>query len=580
MSDAIKILSFEERKELIYHYLTRYRYQTILVFLGLLVSSISEGFGIMTLVVVAQLIIEQEVVSSGKQIMMLFEFLKNIGIPTNLGPVLLMVVVALIAKAVLLMLALSYAEYVGAKIESDYRLNLIQVLMRAKWQFYSSTPVGRFANALNLEASSGAKLYSIMCRAAAVAISIVVYLVSALFLSWTLALTAIAVSVVMLLLLSKFLSVSKTMGYRRASLYRSMVSRLTDGIQGIKSLKSMGQEGYVEPMLKSSITKLQWVQFIERVSKIGLTQSREPIIVLCAALGMYYALQYLRLDIALVIGMTIIFHRALNAVGQLQRVHQSAVSIEGYYASFLDITRQAVSQQEVNLSDEPVTQLNGNIVFRNVGFRYGDVDVLSNVEFSLPIGEISVIVGASGSGKTTLVDLICRLYEPHSGSIELNKTPIKSFDLHHWRKQIGYVQQESILFHASVEQNIGLNDPSIEDEDIKLALVKAGAWDFIEELPKGAETIVGERGTKLSGGQRQRILIARALVRNPSILILDEATAGLDTATESSLAKTITQLQGAMTIISISHHNFIAAYAHRVYRLHNCKVIEELRRTT
>jgi len=549
------------------------------VFVGLLVSSISEGFGIMTLVVVAQLVVEQEAVSSGKQITMLFEFLRNIGIPTNIGPVLLMVVVALIVKAALLMVALSYSEYVGAKIESDYRLNLIQALMRAKWQFYSSTPVGRFANALNLEASSGAKLYSIMCRAAAVAISIVVYLMSALFLSWTLALTAIAISIVMVLLLSKFLSVSKIMGYRRADLYRSIVSKLTDGIQGIKALKSMGQEGYVEPMLKSSITKLQWVQFIERVSKIGLTQSREPIIVVCAAIGMYYAIEYLRLEIALVIGMAIIFHRSLNAVGQLQRVHQSAVAIEGYYASFLDITRQAIIQQEVNISDEPVTQLKGNIVFRNVGFRYGDVEVLSNAEFSLPIGEISVIVGASGSGKTTLVDLICRLYEPHSGSIDLNETPIKSFDLYSWRKQIGYVQQESILFHASVEQNVGLNNPSIEQEDIKLALVRAGAWDFIEELPKGTETIVGERGTKLSGGQRQRILIARALVRNPKILILDEATAGLDAVTESSLVKTVTNLQGAMTIISISHHNFIAAYAKRVYRLHNCKVIEELERT-
>src|SRR5690606_21587447 len=152
-----------------------------------------------------------------------------------------------------------------------------------------------------------------------------------------------------------------------------------------------------------------------------------------------------------------------------------------------------------------------------------------------PKGKLTTLIGPSGAGKTTLSDVLLGLVRPRSGQILVDGVPLEELNLEQWRELVGYVPQELFLFHDTVMNNVTLGDPHITPEEVREALEAAGAWSFVEQLPQGMDTVVGERGTLLSGGQRQRISIARALVRKPKLLLLDEVTSALDPATEAEI---------------------------------------------
>lgn len=195
------------------------------------------------------------------------------------------------------------------------------------------------------------------------------------------------------------------------------------------------------------------------------------------------------------------------------------------------------------------------IVIEDLSFSYKTGEpVLSGVDFSMLPGQVTAIVGPSGGGKTTLFSLLERFYEPQSGVIKLGEKPVSTFSLGSWRKLIGYVSQESPLLSGTIADNLGYGlDREISTEEMRRAAAMAYADGFIEELPDGYNTDVGERGVKLSGGQRQRIAIARALLRDPKILMLDEATSSLDSQSEAVVQKALTNLMQGRTTIVIAH---------------------------
>ena len=195
-----------------------------------------------------------------------------------------------------------------------------------------------------------------------------------------------------------------------------------------------------------------------------------------------------------------------------------------------------------------------DLTFHNLSFAYKENLIIKNISLTIPSGKTTAFVGPSGSGKTTLFALLERFYKPEAGEILLGETNINSFNLYSWRSQIGYVSQESPLMSGTIRENIcyGIEN-QVSNEDIQRAAELANASEFIERLPKGFETEVGERGIKLSGGQRQRIAIARALIRNPKILLLDEATSNLDSASEHLVQQALQQLMNGRTTLVIAH---------------------------
>ena len=224
-----------------------------------------------------------------------------------------------------------------------------------------------------------------------------------------------------------------------------------------------------------------------------------------------------------------------------------------------------------------VNDLKNSLSFENVSFSYGDDKgkVLDNINFQINKGEILALVGPSGAGKSTLVDLIPRFYDTLNGSIKIDGKDIKELKINSLRSLMGIVTQETFLFDDSVKANIAYGVENISDDKIKDAAIAANAHEFIEELPDGYNTIIGERGVSLSGGQKQRIAIARAIVKNPPILILDEATSSLDSESEKHVQSAIENLMSERTVFVIAHRLSTVRNANKILVLENGQIVQE-----
>jgi len=223
------------------------------------------------------------------------------------------------------------------------------------------------------------------------------------------------------------------------------------------------------------------------------------------------------------------------------------------------------------------TRFEGNITFSKVGFSYPsrpEIKVLKNIDMHIPPGQTIALVGASGAGKSTITSLLLRLYDYDEGLITIDGTDIRDIDLTHLRSNMALVPQDISLFAGSIMDNIRYGRPDATEEEIIQAAKNANAWEFIEKMPQGMDTIVGERGTKVSGGQRQRIAIARAILRDPSILILDEATSSLDAESEQLVQNALETLMQGRTSIVIAHRLSTVRNVDKIYVLSNGEVIE------
>jgi subfamily B ATP-binding cassette protein MsbA len=258
-----------------------------------------------------------------------------------------------------------------------------------------------------------------------------------------------------------------------------------------------------------------------------------------------------------------------NVVNELQNGLASADRV----FTIMDIKSDI---QDVDNAVE-VNDLKNTLSFENVSFSYGDENdkVLNNINFQINKGEILALVGPSGAGKSTLVDLIPRFYDTLSGSIKIDGKDIKKLKINSLRSLMGIVTQETFLFDDSVKANIAYGVENISDDKIKDAAIAANAHEFIKELPDGYNTIIGERGVSLSGGQKQRIAIARAIVKNPPILILDEATSSLDSESEKHVQSAIENLMSERTVFVIAHRLSTVHNANKILVLENGQIVQE-----
>jgi ATP-binding cassette subfamily B protein len=217
----------------------------------------------------------------------------------------------------------------------------------------------------------------------------------------------------------------------------------------------------------------------------------------------------------------------------------------------------------------------GEIVFDHVQFGFDDTSsVLRDVSLKIPAGQFVALVGPSGGGKTTSLSLIARFYDPVSGAVRIDGTDIRSYTLQSLRRQISFVLQETILFHAPVWQNIAYGKPDATQEEIVHAARLANAHGFIRRMPQGYETMVGERGVSLSGGQRQRIAIARAIIRDTPILLLDEPSTGLDPEAEELVFEALERLMRGRTAVVVTTHLATIRHASRIFVLDEGTIVE------
>ena len=241
--------------------------------------------------------------------------------------------------------------------------------------------------------------------------------------------------------------------------------------------------------------------------------------------------------------------RPFKKLSQVNSLNQQAVAASERIYEVLETEPSVVEAPNA----KELKEFKNNVVFDNIRFNYGDNHVLKGISLDVPYGSVLAIVGPSGTGKTTLLDLIPRFYDPKEGRVLIDGTDIKDVTLKSLRQLVGIVTQETILFNDTIKANISYGKPGASDEEIKGAALQANAHDFISNLPSGYETVIGDRGMRISGGERQRIAIARALLKNPPILILDEATSQLDSESERVVQDALDRLIRGRTVFVIAH---------------------------
>jgi subfamily B ATP-binding cassette protein MsbA len=263
-----------------------------------------------------------------------------------------------------------------------------------------------------------------------------------------------------------------------------------------------------------------------------------------------------------------------SVLGPLTSLTQSYNSIQSTLAAGVRVRELFDIKPGVVSGSIEVSQMNQALVFEDVTFSYPDTPVLKNVSVEIHKGKTTAIVGPSGSGKSTFTDLLVRFYDPQSGRIALDGKDLRELDLDSYRRLFGVVAQESVLFNATIEENIAYARPETTQAEIEAAARVANAHDFILELPDGYKTYVGDRGVRLSGGQRQRIAIARAVVRKPEILILDEATSSLDTESEKKVQLAVDRAIQSTTAVVIAHRLSTVIRADQIIVLEAGRVVD------
>ncbi|NCC53571.1 MAG: ATP-binding cassette domain-containing protein [Spartobacteria bacterium] len=352
-----------------------------------------------------------------------------------------------------------------------------------------------------------------------------------------------------------------------------IVTILEETVNGVRIVKAFGMEQY--EINRFNVRNYSVFNRLMRVAKARA--SVEPIIVTISFIGLALALLYARWA-----GMTadsfFAYAAALVVMYQpakkLSRIHlniqQSCAAADRIF-EVLDTHIEVKEAPDAVDFSEVVTEVR----FEQVGFAYDDAPVLRDINCRVKAGECIALVGSSGGGKSTLVSLLPRFFDATEGVIRINGKDIRTFTLKSLRRQIGMVTQDTILFNDTVARNIAYGQQDAPMEEIMTAARRAHAHGFITEMPEGYDTIIGERGVKLSGGQRQRLAIARAMLRNPPILILDEATSALDTESERQVQAALDELMTERTVFAIAHRLSTIAHANRILVLDNGHIAEE-----
>jgi len=463
-------------------------------------------------------------------------------------------------KLIFLLLAQFQISHAQARYTAEVRQRLLGSLFRSRWDQIHKKTTGQIANTLGPEVQKASRSFFLTCTILSSIPQILIYMTTAAMISWHATVGALFVGGVMFVLLRGLVSRTRTLSQRRVAVMNEYMHQVVDNFEGLKSIKAMGLVKYFEGRLKGQILELSdvtaWSAFIAQ----AMSQLQEFIGIIAAVVLIYIFLGEMNLGFEVTLVTSFLFLRAIQTVATLQKLWQKTTNVEVPYSFIKNIVDETEGANESHTGrDEPA--LAEGIRFENVSFQYGDKEVLSNVTINIPACAFTCFVGPSGSGKTTFIDLIIGLLSPRSGQILIDGKDLQDVDIQKWRNLIGYVPQETVLFGGSILENIRLGDETISEEAVMDALKKADAWDFVEKIPGGLHGSIGERGGRLSGGQRQRLAVARAIVRKPLLLVLDEPTSSLDEESERSLADTLSDIATDTTVVGITHRPYLVEIA-------------------
>lgn len=482
----------------------------------------------------------------------------------------------------LLSAALSfYYGYIDNKIRADYekkvRSKLYDEVFSSSWVYLMKQKVGHLDYILMTGIPAQTKLITQILSIIRAITGFLTYFLVALSISASITLITGFFGVVLFLLLRPIASRMETYMKHQAFLGTSIAHDINENITGLKTIKASGIEEevaerghYLFEQLKALATKQYLVEKI-------FTIFWQPAILIfvCIVFAVAYTYDRAHFDLAAFVAVIYLIQRIFMHISKFQGT--TFVMRRAYpQMELVANLRREVRKYNEDKNGTESFRFERELAFRDVHFSYNDeAPVLAGVNFKVKRGEMLGIVGRSGMGKTTICDLLLQLFTPTQGGIYIDGKNIADIVLKDWRQNIGYVAQDIFLKNDTVENNIKFFSKSISDEEMVAAARIANIYDFIVGLPKGFQTVVGERGLLLSGGQKQRIILARVLARRPKILLLDEATSALDNESESLVQDAIERLRGEMTIIAIAHRLSTVMRSDHLLVLNEGRIAEE-----
>jgi subfamily B ATP-binding cassette protein MsbA len=525
-----------------------------MVTLGLL-ASIAEGFGIGLLIPILDEVIGPR--GSGDEPGLLAEQLA--GLSDWIAPeyrliVLGGAVIFLVALKTVIMIAnTAVSAWVSSRISHDLRVAVADRVLRSDFAFVSAQEQGRLVNMLETQAYRLGEAMTVLGGLISAACAVVVFAVLLSLLSWQLALLVIAVILPVSFFVRAMTRRSRRLGERLVAAHSVLSARVLEMIGSMRTIRLFNGEPAEADRFARASDKVRRSIFRTGMLTGAIQPSVEflyvPVflVVLGYSLGMGIGLPVLFAFLALLYRLQT----------PLKRLDHARVALSSYRMAVEDLHDflESSDRHPARTGRRQSLPIAEGIEFDHVSFQYAGAaePALKDASLRIHRGDVVAITGASGSGKSTLVNLLCRLYEPTAGRILVDGVPLTELDARSWRDHVGFAGQDADLLDGSIRENVALGAPDAPDQAIERAIDQANASAFIATMPAGLDTRVGPRGRNLSGGQRQRIALARAFVRQPDLLILDEATNAVDSVTEAEIQQAIDALAGRVTILVIAH---------------------------
>jgi ATP-binding cassette, subfamily C, bacterial len=385
-------------------------------------------------------------------------------------------------------------------------------------------------------------------------------IVAIVYILFTLKLSAIMTGLVFLcgiglmFLLKKKTKVAYETGEGLSDAMSGLYNAISEHLNGMKTAKSYGVEEHHIEIFKRLAEQVRhkYTYAVQNQAEVNYWFSIGSVIIL--SLILYVSIKILSIPTAGVLLLLFLFARVMPKLSSIQQNFQSSINMMPSFSRVMELQKRCEGAAETETKIYEKVDIGNGIKFNKVSFSYdGSSPVIKDLDIAIMSGQTTAIVGPSGAGKTTIADLVMGLITPNEGSILLDGKEFSPKSRRAWREQIGYVPQDTFLFNDTLRANLLWAKPDAKEEEINQSLRFAAAEEFVFGLPKGMDTILGERGVLVSGGERQRIALARALLRKPSLLILDEATSSLDSENEKRIQNAIEKLHGQITILIISH---------------------------
>ena len=542
----------------------------------ILFAAFVEGLGIGFLVPLLESINEQGDLTAQSQVSeYMSDFYGRLGLSFSLSTIMVGAFALFLVQALLRYLAETRTTLIAAQFNAKIRAQIFAGLVGADLDYHHRRKGGDFVNSLINECNrfQGAFLHSM--RLITALLEAAIYLALALYLSWQLVLAALALmGGIMVVVKSEFTRASRY-GGNLTDANKLLSTTAMERLSGIRILKAFNLETLSSNTFKGHAYELLRVSYA-----VAKSQARLDGLFRIGMLGgllvsLYVAVTFLDMSIPVLMTFVFILYRFYPKVGAINKAfHQLTYSISGV-DNVMTLIRETESPS-IQSGAKVQSRLEDGIRFEQLVFGYdGEAPVLKDVSFSLNAGETTAVVGSSGAGKTTVVNLVMRFYDPLSGSVLVDGTDLKELDLNAWRSSIALVNQDIFLFNDTISTNIAMGKLGATHEEIVEASKRAFADEFIEGLPDGYETVIGDRGVRLSGGQRQRIALARAIVRDPQVLILDEATSELDSRSEQLIRQAVEELGATRTVITVAHRLSTIRHADKIVVFDEGTVVEE-----